>query len=331
MDPFTALALASLLTWGTVGGGIKDTAAILKGQSPPSYAYRTAKLAASERERKAANALIQQAIDKGEPIPAALEPRRIRIKDLMRHWWEDALEDADAWRARRHKTRPERKGARKARLEEKKSRIERGYELLKRRGEERFATPEPAEHRDPEEPKESEGGREAHKSEEEGDVPDNVIPLNGKKPGRDESAADAPFGEALGGLADLSEQDKSQLTRDLEAKNKNTISIDAKEAPVAIDLSDAPTLAAHLKALNSYTGYLSKIASDMDALAAGMRSHQMGEIAITEVTVAGMTNAEAASEIRQMRALLEQAHTRVAEARQAAPDAADGDYLTRGK
>lgn len=323
MDPITALVLASLVTWGTAGGGIKDTAAILKGQTPPSYVYRTAKLAANERERKAAHALIQQAIDKGQPIPARLEPRRIRMRDLVRHWWEDALEDADQWRSA---TRGERRAARKAWRAKKKAQIKRGYELLKRRGEERFATPEPEEH------------RESEKAEEEGELPDNVIPLNKNKDKEEESPGAGPpererapeeAGPALDALTDLNEDDKAAISAGLDTTN--TTSTNTKGAPVAIDLSDAPTLAAHLKALAAYTGYLNKIAADMDTLAAGMSSHQMGSIAVSEVSFAGIANAEAASSIAQVRTQLEQAHTPVAEARQAAAEAADGDYFTRGR
>jgi len=203
MDPITALILASLLTWGTAGGGIKDTAAILKGQTPPSYAYRTAKLAASERQRRAESALVDRALAEGKPLPAALEPRRIRIKDLARHWWEDALEDADHWRATRHGSRAERKAARAAWKEEKKTLVAKGYGVLKERGEKRFGAgdedaPAPASVPD----SGASGGEEAPAPEPPGsagvgdvfgtapapepsdvaekEVPDNVVPLRRK-------------------------------------------------------------------------------------------------------------------------------------------------------
>ena len=73
MDPFSAMILAALVTWGTAGGGIKDTSAILKGQTPPSVAYRTARLAADEKRLRA----WEKAMAQGKPLPAALEPRRI--------------------------------------------------------------------------------------------------------------------------------------------------------------------------------------------------------------------------------------------------------------
>ncbi|MER6626086.1 hypothetical protein [Streptomyces sp. NPDC000931] len=323
MDPITALVLASLVTWGTAGGGIKDTAAILKGQTPPSYAYRTAKMAASERERKAAHALMRECLDKGKPIPAHLEPRRIRMRDLVRHWWEDALEDADHWRST---TRGKRRAARQAWRAKRKAQVKRGYELLKRRGEERFATPEPEELREPEEPQQapdSEGPRGGDQG-----LPDNVIPFNKQKgAGGGPQESRDPVDESPDSLPDR--EAREALGDFLDAKN--TQHTNEKEAPVAIDLSDAPTLAAHLKALQAYTGYLNKIAADMDALAAGMRSHQMGDIAVSEVSFAGIANSEAASSISAARTQLEQAHTPVADARQAAPEAADGEYFTRGR
>ena len=66
MDPFSAMILAALVTWGTAGGGIKDTSAILKGQTPPSVAYRTARLAADEKRLRA----WEKAMAQGKPLPA---------------------------------------------------------------------------------------------------------------------------------------------------------------------------------------------------------------------------------------------------------------------
>lgn len=353
MDPLSALILASLVTWGTAGGGVKDTAAILKGQSPPSYAYRTAKLAATERERKAAHALIQQAIAKGQPIPPALEPRRIRIKDLMRHWWEDALEDADAWRARRHGSRHERRAARKAWAAKKKSRIQRGYELLKRRGEERFATPEPEEHRIPDQDELPDNVRPFKKREqapeEEGQGGAGEGPGQDEEPGRERTDSEK-LGAALDALDQMPEEKKRQFHEDLKVlaedrrrreealgqvvdalEKTRTTNTSSSEESALIDLSDAPTLDAHLRALEAYTVYMRQIAADMDALSAGMRQHQMGEMAVGQVSAAGTANAEAAGFVADVRTLLQQAHTGVADARAASPDAADGDYLTRGR
>lgn len=123
MDPVTALILVSLLTWGTVGSGIKDVAAIAKGQPPPSHAYRMAKM--QERQDKAA---------RKQKVVKPVRHRRITLGDLAVHWWEDGLEVADAWRQTRHETRDVRKAKRKDFYAHKKQLVAKGYGLLKNRG-----------------------------------------------------------------------------------------------------------------------------------------------------------------------------------------------------
>lgn len=161
MDPFTALIVASLVTWGTVGSGIKDTAAIAKGQTPPSHAYRMAKLA--QRGQPAG----QQPLGQGpQTAGAPTRYRRITLKDLLTHWWEDGLEVADAWRQRRHETRDVRKAKRRAFLDKKKALVKKGYALLKKRGQDRFGT-------------ETEGGAEGGAgAAATGAAGDNVVPLH---------------------------------------------------------------------------------------------------------------------------------------------------------
>jgi len=330
MEPISAMVVAALVTWGTAGGGIKDTTAIAKGQTPPSYAHRAAKREAHERAAERDRAVIAQHRERGEPLPPVLEGRRIRLGDLARHWWEDALEDADHWRSVRHDSRPERKAKRKAWRQKKKEQIARGYQLLKARAEERFGDQDEQDQQDQEEPQ----GSDEETGPGADEVPDNVVPLHRQ---------DAP-----GGLPDMSpeQEDRLQhtLERAIEAKNRGLDGavealIEAyrrdhdtdDEEQSMIDLSDAPTLDAHTRALESYASYLDQIASDMDALAAGMAQHKMGQIAINAVTTAGVANSEAAADVRQRKQELLGAHTPVADARAAAPDAADGDYLTRGR
>lgn len=337
MDPFSAMMIAALLTWGTAGGGIKDTSAILKGQTPPSYAYRAAKLQASQKAAQRDHAVLKQAQERGEPLPAALEGRRIRVKDLVRHWWEDALEDADHWRSTRHASRGERKAKRKAWNEKKKAQIKKGYDLLKARGEDRFG---PRLEQDQEEA----GPVPDHGASEE-PVPDNVVPLHGREqPGQEEGGeaqekvlpphpADPDFGPLWPDMTpEQQESINNSLDRIIAAQNRGqSASRTNSEEHAMIDLSDAPTLDAHTRALEAYASYLDKIAADMDALAAGMAQHQMGQIAVNAVTTAGVANSEAAADVRQRKEELLGAHTPVSEARSAAPDAADGDYLTRGR
>lgn len=342
MDPFSAMMVAALLTWGTAGGGIKDTSAILKGQTPPSYAYRAAKLQASQKAAQRDHAMLKQAQERGEPLPAALEGRRIRVKDLVRHWWEDALEDADHWRSTRHASRGERKAKRKAWNEKKKAQIKKGYDLLKARGEDRFGPHgEGAEgpgQEEPEQPQEEVPGPGPEQ------VPDNVVPLHGREqPGQEEDGqaqekvlpphpADPDFGPLWPDMTpEQQESINNSLDRIIAAQSGQSASRTNSEEHAVIDLSDAPTLDAHTRALEAYASYLDKIASDMDALAAGMAQHKMGQIAVNAVTTAGVANSEAAADVRQRKEELLGAHTPVSEARSAAPDAADGDYLTRGR
>lgn len=78
-----------------------DFSHMATGRTPPSHAYRMAKLrekAAKERRRMA-----------GDP------DLRGGLGMVARHWYLDACEDLDAWRATRHATKPERKAAARAR------------------------------------------------------------------------------------------------------------------------------------------------------------------------------------------------------------------------
>ncbi|MFI6579346.1 hypothetical protein ACIBFB_26485 [Nocardiopsis sp. NPDC050513] len=75
------------------------------GRTPPSHAYRMAKLrekAARERRRLQADPDL-----------------RGGLKMVLRHCYLDACEDLDAWRANRHATKPERKAAARARREQR--------------------------------------------------------------------------------------------------------------------------------------------------------------------------------------------------------------------
>lgn len=157
MDPFTALILASLVTWGTVGSGIKDTAAIVKGQPPPSHALRMARM---EDRRARAKAKDKQKVIK--PV----RHRRITLSDLLVHWWEDGLEVADQWRESRHESRPVRVAKRKEFIGNRKAQIKRGYALIKERGAKRFGSEEDG----------SDSGAPVEGALPEG-AGDNVIPL----------------------------------------------------------------------------------------------------------------------------------------------------------
>ena len=89
--------------------GAVDTVAMATGKTPPSHAYRMAKL----RERQAQ-----------EKRRRASDPDiRGGMKMVARHWYLDACEDVDHWRAHRHKTRPERQAAKAARSRDRQRTI----------------------------------------------------------------------------------------------------------------------------------------------------------------------------------------------------------------
>lgn len=128
MDPFTALIFAALIGWGATSSGLRDTLAVAKGQTPPGHAERMAKIAAQEH---ATAGMASGSATGGYAVPPSAETRKIRLADLARHWWEQALEDADDWRQHRHDTRPERKAARERRRAERKQRESVGHRLLR--------------------------------------------------------------------------------------------------------------------------------------------------------------------------------------------------------
>lgn len=78
-----------------------DFGHLATGRTPPSHAYRMAKLrekAAKEKRRLAADPDLRGGLGM-----------------VLRHCYLDACEELDAWRAHRHATRPERKAAARAR------------------------------------------------------------------------------------------------------------------------------------------------------------------------------------------------------------------------
>jgi hypothetical protein len=98
------LILAAVAAF-VVKNAFVDTYAMATGKTPPSHAYRMAKLkeqAAKERRRLAAD-----------------PDTRGGLKMVARHWYLDACEDVDHWRAHRHQTKPQRKAAAKRRRAER--------------------------------------------------------------------------------------------------------------------------------------------------------------------------------------------------------------------
>ncbi|MET9713369.1 hypothetical protein [Nocardiopsis alba] len=82
-----------------------DVVALTTGRTPPSHAYRMAKM----RERQARERRKWEAD----------QDRRGGLAMVARHWYLDACEDLDHWRAHRHATKPERKAARRERQAER--------------------------------------------------------------------------------------------------------------------------------------------------------------------------------------------------------------------
>ena len=82
-----------------------DFTSLATGKTPPSHAYRMAKLrekAAREKRRLAAD-----------------PDMRGGLKMVLRHCYLDACEELDAWRAGRHASRPERRAAARERRQAK--------------------------------------------------------------------------------------------------------------------------------------------------------------------------------------------------------------------
>jgi hypothetical protein len=158
------------------------------------------------------------------------------------------------------------------------------------------------------------------------------------------AAAGAP---EAGGGAEVIDLDERRKPRGEDAQDRKEAApeADAKEPAetgdhrqeqekqgddVAINLSDAGTLAAHLAALRSTAGYMTSLATDMERLAAGMRSHDMGAGAVGAVDAAGSADTEAAAALTRAASALEAANAGVAEAYAGHRDAADGHYQTNG-
>lgn len=103
------MLILSMIIAATLKNAAVDTVAMATGKTPPSHAYRMAKL----REK------------------AAREQRRLEsdpdtrggARMLLRHWYLDACEDVDHWRAHRHRTKPQRKAAARRRRREREQRI----------------------------------------------------------------------------------------------------------------------------------------------------------------------------------------------------------------
>ncbi|MGI5122835.1 hypothetical protein ACQEU5_25290 [Marinactinospora thermotolerans] len=97
------MLIIAMVFAAVVKNGVVDTAAMATGKTPPSHAYRMAKL-------KAEQAMLQAAMD---PSKVRTSPVDLRggARMVLKHWYLDACEDVDHWRANRRKTRPERRAA----------------------------------------------------------------------------------------------------------------------------------------------------------------------------------------------------------------------------
>lgn len=89
-----ALIIAMVVAALIVRRGVVDVVAMATGRTPPSHAYRMARLTLQP-----------------EPDP----DQRGGVRRVFRHWYLDACEDVDEWRATRRMSRPERRARRAAR------------------------------------------------------------------------------------------------------------------------------------------------------------------------------------------------------------------------
>lgn len=99
--------------------------------------------------------------------------------------------------------------------------------------------------------------------------------------------------------------------------------------PMAVNLSDATSLRAHLAALREHATYQDKTCTAKEQLAAGMKDAEVGGSTIAAVDASRAASAHAAAMARAAADALEDANMSVAEARTGSPDAGSGDYYER--
>ncbi|PSK96035.1 hypothetical protein CLV63_113198 [Murinocardiopsis flavida] len=274
-----------------VSRGATDIAATVTGKTPPSHAYRMAKLQAKGEQRRT------------EPDPDT----RAGLGRVARHWYLDACEDADAWRAERHLSKPERK-ARKAARKAKRQAV---IDAAKTKAKQRMAaargdkgTGRPA------------GPLVMPEPPPVPELPDNVIPF-ARKPQPGPAPAEPSGPTANNGPA---------------APAAAGTDTDTKENRPMDTANDAAGLSPHVAALNNASGYLVQLNTMLERIQAQMTQADMGAEVTGALGTARDANTNASEAMKRAAEVTEQVNRKVQEAYNASQgQAANKDYQQQGQ
>lgn len=282
------LLIAMLVAAMIVRRGAVDMTAMATGRTPPSHAYRMAKL---ERE----------------PDP----DQRGGIRRVLRHWYLDACEDVDEWRATRRMSRPERR----ARREERKAKRRAVIAAAKAKAGEVIRDRKARAGGDTGVPPDVPTPPAAPKVP---DLPDNVLPLRRRDAAGAERKEDAP-------TPTTDQQDKTPANAGNEGGNRM-----ATNAPSTG--SDQAGLNPHVAALNASADHLGDINTMLERIQAQMTQHGMGAEVTGALGTARDANTAAAEAMRKAATTTEQVNRKVQEAYNASGgQAASKEYQQQGQ
>lgn len=291
------LLLAMLVAAMIVRRGAVDVTAMATGRTPPSHAYRMAKL--SEKQKQA---------DPDE---------RGGMRRVARHWYLDACEDVDEWRANRRLSRPERRARRAERKAKRQAVIDAAKaktgDLIrdrKARARGDAGTPDaPVMPRPPEIP----------------ELPDNVLPF----PDREAAGTD--------GAGKEDHPDRSARPTDKPSENAATPTTGG-DKPVSTGTTAPPTgsdqagLNPHIAALNASADHLGELNTVLERIQAQMTQHGMGAEVTGALGTARDANTAAAEAMRRAAEVTEQVNRKVQEAYNASRgQAANKEYQQGGQ
>lgn len=290
MELIIAMVVAALL----VRRGVVDVVAMATGRTPPSHAYRMA--------------LLQQAPDPDQ---------RTGLRRVFRHWYLDACEDVDEWRATRRMSRPERRARRQERKAKRREAIAaakaKAGEVIRDRKAQAggdagvppsVPTPPPA----PTVP----------------DLPDNVLPFR-----RDAAAGAERKEDNSTGTAD-------QQTKKTPEPSANGTNEGGKRMTTGTNApatgSDQAGLNPHVSALNASADHLGDINTMLERIQAQMTQHGMGSEVTGALGTARDANTQAAEAMRRAAEVTEQVNRKVQEAYNASRgQAASKEYQQQGQ
>ena len=293
------LLLAMLVAAMIVRRGAVDVAAMTTGRTPPSHEYRMAKMAQQQN-----------------PDP----DRRGGVKRIMRHWYLDACEDVDEWRANRRLSRPERR----ARRAERKAKRQAVIDAAKAKAGELIRDRKAQAHGDAGTP----DALTMPRPPEIPELPDNVLPF----PSR-ESAG--PNGTGKEDQPDRTSQpnpsdNKMPATPATPTTGGDKPMSTGTTAPATG--SDQAGLNPHVAALNATAGHLGDINTMLERIQAQMTQHGMGAEVTGALGTARDANTAAAQAMQRAAEVTEQVNRKVQEAYNASHgQAASKEYQEGGQ